>query len=92
VLIIPIIAGTNRDQDRDQDRDSAVQLIEEGVREEARRGRCAMLNYRYLYATTCTLLLVAPVCGVSDAVSLAHGWVASSEVPAAAFLWRRVST
>jgi hypothetical protein len=32
---------------------------------------------------------LAPVCGVSDAVSLAHGWVACSEVPAAAFLWRR---
>jgi ankyrin repeat protein len=32
---------------------------------------------------------LAPVRGVSDAVSLAHGWVASSEVPAAGFLWRR---
>jgi hypothetical protein len=31
--------------------------------------------------------LLAPV-RVSDAVSLAHEWVASSEVPAAAFLWR----
>ena len=29
-----------------------------------------------------------PVCGVSDAVSLAHEWVVSSEVPEAAFLWR----
>jgi hypothetical protein len=26
---------------------------------------------------------------VSDAVSLAHGWVASSEVPAVVFLLRR---
>jgi ankyrin repeat protein len=31
---------------------------------------------------------LAPVCGVGDAVSLAHGWVVSSEVPAAGFLWR----
>jgi ankyrin repeat protein len=35
---------------------------------------------------------LAPVCGVSDAVFLAHGCVVSSEVPAAAFLWCRLFT
>jgi hypothetical protein len=56
----------------------AAQLIEEEEREQAAKVE-AQSKVRSVE--------LAPVCGVSDAVSLAHEWVASSEVPAAAFLW-----
>jgi hypothetical protein len=59
---------------------NAAALIEEEEREEAAKSQSKVRGAE-----------LAPVCGVSDAVSLAHGWVASSEVPAAAFLWRRLS-
>jgi hypothetical protein len=55
----------------------AAALIEEEEREEAQR------KVRGVE--------LAPVRGVSDAMSLVHEWVASSEVPAAAFLWWRLS-
>jgi ATPase subunit of ABC transporter with duplicated ATPase domains len=58
----------------------AAELIEEEEREQAAKAE-AQSKVRGVE--------LAPVCGVSDAVSLAHGWVVSSEVPAAAFLWRR---
>jgi hypothetical protein len=53
----------------------AAQLIEEEEREQAAKAQSKVRGVE-----------LAPVCGVSDAVSLAHVWVASSEVPAAAFL------
>jgi ankyrin repeat protein len=59
---------------------NAAELIEEEEREQAAKV-AAQSKVRGVE--------LAPVCGVSDAVSLAHGWVACSEVPAAAFLWRR---
>jgi 5-enolpyruvylshikimate-3-phosphate synthase len=55
-----------------------AQLIEEEERKEAAEAQSKVRGVE-----------LAPVCGLSDAMSLAHGWVASSEVPAAAFLWRR---
>jgi hypothetical protein len=60
---------------------NAAALIEEEEREEAAKAQSKVRGVE-----------LAPVSGVSDAVSLAHGWVASSEVPAAAFLWCRLST
>ena len=56
---------------------NAAALIEEEEREEAAKAQSKVRGVE-----------LAPVCGVSDAVSLAHGRVASSEVPEAAFLWR----
>ena len=58
----------------------AAELIEEEEREQAAKAE-AQSKVRGVE--------LAPVCGVSDVVSLAHGWVVSSEVPAAGFLWRR---
>ena len=57
---------------------NAAALIEEEERDEAAKAQSKVRGVER-----------APVCGVSDAVSLAHGWVVSSEEPAAAFLWRR---
>jgi hypothetical protein len=59
---------------------NAAALIEEEDREQAAKAQSKVRGVE-----------LSPVRGVSDAVSLAHGWVASSEVPAAAFLWRRLS-
>ena len=59
---------------------NAAALIEEEEREEAAKAQSKVRGVE-----------LAPVRGVSDAVSLSHGWVASSEVPAAAFLWFRLS-
>jgi hypothetical protein len=61
---------------REQADRMAAALIEEGEREEAQR------KVRGVE--------LAPVRGVSDAMSLVHEWVASSEAPAA-FLWWRLS-
>jgi hypothetical protein len=58
----------------------AAELIEEEEREHAAKAE-AQSKVRGVE--------LAPVCGVSDVVSLAHGWVVSSGVPAAAFMWRR---
>jgi hypothetical protein len=57
----------------------AAELIEEEEREQAAKAE-AQSKVRGVE--------LAPVCWVSDAVSLAHGWVVRSEVPAAVFLWR----
>jgi hypothetical protein len=56
---------------------NAAALIEEEEREQAAKAQSKVRGVE-----------LAPVRGVSDAVSLAHGWVASSEVPAA-LLWQR---
>ena len=61
----------------------AAAIIEEEEREEAAKAE-AQSKVRGVELT--------PVRGLSDAVSLSHGWVMRSEVPAAAFLWRRLST
>ena len=53
---------------------NAAALIEEEEREEAAKVQSKVRGVE-----------LAPVRGVSDAVSLAHGWVASSEVPADVF-------
>jgi ankyrin repeat protein len=58
----------------------AAELIEEEEREQAAKAE-AQSKVRGVE--------LSPVCGMSDAVSLVHGWVVSSEVPAAAFLWQR---
>jgi hypothetical protein len=53
----------------------AAELIEEEERDEAAKAQSKVRGVE-----------LAPVRGVCDAVSLAHRWVASSEVPAVAFL------
>jgi hypothetical protein len=58
----------------------AAALIEEEEREQAAKAQSKVRGVE-----------LPPVCGVSDAVSLARRRVVSSEVPAAAFLWRRAS-
>jgi hypothetical protein len=57
-----------------------AQLIEEEEREQAAKAQSKVRG----------VVELAPVRGVSDAVSLAYGWVASSEVSDAAFLVRRL--
>ena len=57
---------------------NAAALIEEEEREEAAKAQSKVRGVE-----------LAPVCGVSDAVSMLHGWAVRSEVPAAVFLWRR---
>ena len=56
---------------------NAAALIEEEERDEAAKAQSKVRGVE-----------LAPVRGVSDAVSLAHGWVARSKVPAAVFMWR----
>jgi hypothetical protein len=60
---------------------NAAALIEEEEREQAAKAE-AQSKVRGVELT--------PVCGVSDAMSFKpNGWVVRSEVPAAAFMWRR---
>ena len=59
---------------------NAAALLEEEEREQAAKAQSKVRGVE-----------LTPVCGVIDAVSLAHGWMVSSEVPAAALLWRRLS-
>jgi hypothetical protein len=60
----------------------ATHLIEEEEREQA---ECRLKAQQAAAQKEVRGVELPPVRGVSDAVSLAHGWVASSEVPAAAF-------
>jgi hypothetical protein len=60
---------------------NAAALIEEEEREQAAKAQSKVRGVE-----------LAPVSGVSDAVSLSHGWVVSSEVPAASLLWCRLFT
>jgi hypothetical protein len=73
----------------------AAQVLKE-LERTARTGKAAATSERGQQATEQAEtqskvrgVELPPVFGVSDAVSLAHGWVVSSEVPAAGFLWRR---
>ena len=57
---------------------NAAALIEEEERKQAAEAQSKVRGD-----------VLPPARGVSEAVSLARGWVASSEVPAAALLWGR---
>jgi hypothetical protein len=67
---------------------NAAELIEEEEREQA---ECRLKAQQAAAQKEVRGAELSPVCGVSDVVFLVHGCVASSELPAAAFLRRRLS-